>query len=163
MSVPAQETMGNVNPFSGSAKPIDESDIVAFEQGMGVTLPEPLRALYLARNGGSPERTYFRSEDGSEYRLRGVRPIRHPRFDGDILLETTVGRWQASPDEFPRELLPFGENDGGDYFCINLTTGQIHFFDMEEADPARAHTVIASDLASFLGSMKSFEEFYEDG
>lgn len=148
------------NSFSHVAPAISEEDLEQLTACGAPPMPEDLRALYRVANGATPARSYYRSKQDGEFQFRWTRPIRYRRFDGDILLEETLPRWFGNPEEFPAHLYPFGENDGGDFYCLDRRTGHVVFFDMEEEDPELASIEVADSLLEFFEGMQNAEDFY---
>ncbi len=145
--------------FSDVAPAISEEEFDQLTATGAPPTPEPLRELYRLANGATPALPYYRSKkDGREFGLRWTHPVRYRRFEGDILLEETLKWWLDHPVRFPSRLYPFGENEGGDIFCLDLETEHVVFFDMEE-EGEFAVIDVADPLLEFFDGMQSAEDF----
>lgn len=116
--------------------------LVAFEETLGASLPEPYRAHMLDHNGGY---------------VRGARQLN--------IMHHVFGihngpDWARFPDRariydglVPQRLLPIADDPGGNLICISLSgsdRGAICFWDHERAsDPIGGVTMLAPDFAAF--------------
>lgn len=95
---------------------LNESDIAAAEESIGLVFPHPLRRFYLEHNGGEP----------NPYVVRA--PMIHTVVSETLPLASSSGRRTAletyralvlEKGLVQRSLLPFAVDAGGDYFFVD--------------------------------------------
>lgn len=148
---------------------VGQADIECLEAIINSRLPEGFKAFYLRNNGGVPNKDWWDSEDEYE-------PIRIKKFkavaskDDPAAAETKfLGGCYAlmtAKGVIPRTLLPFANDDGGNFFCLDLKKGSVCFFatdsfDSEcssETNHANAYRWIAKTFDSFIAGLKDESE-----
>ncbi|MEA2733590.1 MAG: hypothetical protein QOE14_41 [Humisphaera sp.] len=103
--------------------PASETDLVAFEAGIGCRLPEDYRQFLRSANGGSVNDDRF-THSGSGLYVCSV--------GGIAELVDNRECYQISERRIPDELLWIADTDSSAAFCIGLTGGQrgtIYFWD----------------------------------
>lgn len=139
--------------------PLNEQQLDALEQQLGVTLPAPYRAFLRAHNGGYPEPNAF--------------PIEGDYADDHALLDWFLGvrpgqtrdladYAQRYRDRVPAGFLPIGYDPGGNLICLVVDgpdSGKLFFWDHErEADSGEQPSYdnlafVAPDFDTFLASL----------
>ncbi|MGU3306474.1 SMI1/KNR4 family protein [Pseudomonas sp. M5A4_2d] len=118
------------NKFSGSSPTIASTDLDHLESILGKKLPSPFRNHYLKYNGGTPERTYWQSEDFEEpVEVSVFKPI----SNGESTVLSTY-QLMLKKKVIPAHLLPFANDWGGNFFCLNLDTGAVSYFTTDTFD-----------------------------
>lgn len=142
-----------------------DSDLVNFEERLGQRLPEAYREFLLSYNGGDPVsgEVLGRDDDpnvpyayGDSVRVLFKLPAKeHSVADYERLMLPREHPW-----EFPDDLLPIGEDAGGNIFGMELgERGRaVRFIDHERLDePIETHRVLADDFFDFVQRFKSVE------
>ncbi len=152
-----------LNRFSDTNKKLGAKDLAALERTLGFELPDALAKHYLARNGGQPARRYLRTKKGDEYTIDRFLPIKHRSDDDEELVEDAYRSMVIEQKIFPKHYVPFAEDEGGAYFCMDSRDGSIVFVSPDHYDDLkRAVSKVARSLEELLASMVTEEEFYAD-
>lgn len=118
------------NKFSDYEKAITPANLDQLESVIGKKLPAPFRNHYLKYNGGIPERAYWVSEDFFDpIEVASFRPITY----GEPTLLSTY-QLMLKKQVLPAHLLPFADDLGGNFFCLNLDSGAISYFTTDTFD-----------------------------
>lgn len=118
------------NTFSNNEAAITPADLDHLESAIGKKLPTLFRNHYIKYNGGIPERTYWLSEDFDEpLEVAVFKPIAH---GSPSLLSTYQS--MLKKQVIPAHLLPFANDWGGNFFCLNLDSGSISYFTIDSFD-----------------------------
>lgn len=142
------------NKFSGSSSAITAADLDHLESAIGKALPPPFRNHYLKYNGGTPERTYWQDEDFEEpIEVSVFKPI----SEGESTVLSTY-QLMLKKKVIPAHLLPFANDWGGNFFCLNLDTGAVSYFTTDtfdsdlspEENHAEAERPVCSNFLRFV-------------
>lgn len=153
------------NVFSNTESAIDSSDLDNLEISIRKKLPAPFRDHYLKYNGGIPERTYWLNEtDAEPIEISVFKPISNTPSS---LLSTYQS--MLSKQVIPARLLPFANDWGGNYFCLDLDSGTISYFTADnfyaelnaEENQRKSETVICPDFSSFVQGLIGEEDIDE--
>ncbi len=118
------------NKFSGNSSAITAADLDDLESVLGKKLPVPFRNHYLKYNGGAPERTYWQNSDFEDpVEVSVFKPI----SDGESTVLSTY-QLMLRKKVIPAHLLPFANDWGGNFFCVNLDTGAVSYFTTDSFD-----------------------------
>lgn len=118
------------NKFSDCETAITSTDLDQLESVIGKKLPDAFRNHYLKYNGGMPERAYWASEDFFDpIEVASFMPI---VFGEPSLLSTY--QLMLKKQIIPSHLLPFADDLGGNFFCLNLDSGAISYFTTDTFD-----------------------------
>lgn len=118
------------NKFSDCETAITPADLDELESVIGKKLPTAFRNHYLTYNGGMPERPYWASEDFFDsIEVASFRPIAY----GEPTLLSTY-QLMLKKKIIPSHLLPFADDLGGNFFCLNLDSGGISYFTTDTFD-----------------------------
>jgi hypothetical protein len=148
-----------------SAEKLSAGDIEALEGLVKYRLPEGFKDFYLKSNGGVPERSWVVTDDDYE-------PLQIVDFKC-IAKRTAVdfsdtgyigGCYSAmlSRNVIPSILLPFGSDDGGNFFCLDLIRGAVVFYAVDifrpefssAANHLAAQRVVAPSFLSLLDGLE---------
>jgi hypothetical protein len=140
-------------------------DVRAFEEQVGIVLPESYVTFLLTYNGGRPSPRAFtiKGLPGNPY---GVVQL----FFGIGHKEESSNldwNYQVFTDRLPNNLLPIACDDGGDLICLivkGLHTGAVVFWDMcgEHEPPDSSIYPVSATFDDFLEAMQDLPEGPED-
>lgn len=139
--------------FEGTYPPLTAKDIDEFELNFGVRFPEDLRRHYLRVNGGEPiPSTFLIGED--RYDVQEFLAIKYA--PAACSLEHMYRELVVENPHFPKDVIPFAVDPGGDFFLYNIANsdGQILFYNSEYYDdPERSLVLLAPSLSAFLDGL----------
>ena len=153
------------NIFSNTEAAVDPAQLDDFEAKVGRKLPDEFRAHYLKYNGGVPDRTYYVGAEIEEpLEVASFKPISKAPSN---LLSTYLS--MRDKQVIPGNLLPFANDWGGNYFCLNLESGLISYFTTDnfyselsyEENQKKSETTICSSFTSFVQELVHEEDLYE--
>ena len=156
----------NPNPFSETEQILTQSDIIEVEATLNIKLPDDFIAHYLQYNGGIPERTYwFINDEDEPIEVGSFKPLKHNSFT----IMTTY-KMMLEKEVLPAHLLPFANDLGGNFFCLNLDSGTISYFLTDTFDDelspqenqTKANTEISDSFSGFLNGLIHENDVYED-
>ncbi|NWB96080.1 SMI1/KNR4 family protein [Pseudomonas gingeri] len=118
------------NTFSNDEAAISPADLDNLESVIGKKLPVAFRTHYLRYNGGVPERTYWLSDafDGP-LEVAAFKPLASASAN---LLSTYQS--MLKKHVIPAHLLPFANDWGGNFFCLNIDSEAISYFTTDSFD-----------------------------
>jgi cell wall assembly regulator SMI1 len=157
------------NSFTNLAQPISGDDLNALEKAIGASLPDSFKAHYLKYNGGVPENTYWLEPDtGVDFEIAEFKSISASGDDNAPSILSTYNS-MIRKNVLPSRLLPFANDWGGNFFCLDLGTAAVKFFATDCFDPERSMEVnhkhaerhLCSDFEQFVKHLIS-EEDLED-
>jgi hypothetical protein len=150
------------NRFSGCRAKLTEEDLISVERSFGVTLHPELREYYLFCKGGSPEKKCWEAEGWDPNCLKCFLPIKPANLedenfaDKNFLQDTLVDLLDGP--HIPENFVPFGENWGGDYFCVDGVNGEFYFFEMDCGDDfEEGKWFLTSSLRVFIDGLVAEE------
>ncbi len=125
-------------------QPASEHEIKRFERAHGVTLPASYREFMLHWGGGAPKPNCLIDEAGN---ILASLAIIYALTDEDM-----ASQLFAFPPPRETGFLAIGNSGGGDYFLLELRTGEVFYWDHEENDvvPERSEMLW---LGQSLGSI----------
>lgn len=154
------------NKFSDYEKAITPANLDQLESVIGKKLPAPFRNHYLKYNGGIPERAYWVSEDFFDpIEVASFRPITY----GEPTLLSTY-QLMLKKQVLPAHLLPFADDLGGNFFCLNLDSGAISYFTTDtfdsdlspEENQAESEKPICSNFLRFVQGLIDEDDVDEE-
>jgi hypothetical protein len=107
-------------------KPASELEIRRFERAHGIKLPASYREFMLRRGGGVPKPNCVMDEAGNLLAFVGTI---YALTDGNMATQLF-----AFPPPRETGFLTIASDDGGDYFLLELRTGEVFYWDHEEND-----------------------------
>lgn len=107
---------------------ITEDDIDFLENLYDFKFPKEIRMFYLTYNAGKLEKDEFILEEES-FHLHGFYSIK----EGYATLDEKM-RLNYTDDWWPKKLIPFGYDSGGEDYCFDKESGEIYFLNSEEED-----------------------------
>jgi len=154
------------NTFSNDEAAISPANLDNLESVIGKKLPAPFRDHYLRYNGGVPERTYWLGETFDEpLEVAAFKPLANTSA-------TLLSTYQSmlKKQVIPAHLLPFANDWGGNFFCLNLDSGAISYFTTDSFDSdlnpdenqVRAETLVCSNFTRFVQGLIDEEDLDEE-
>ncbi len=134
--------------FSDSQPAISGQDLTGIEADIGQKLPPPVRALYLAVNGGVPE-PYVFSSDILDTVVTEFLPLKSESATTALSCYQSLVREKGL---VPEHFFPFAVEGGGDYFFVDMQTteGMVYFY---------RHDTASSEPLLSLGV--GFDQFWD--
>lgn len=154
------------NQFSGCNLALTAADLDHLESVIGKKLPASFRNQYLTYNGGAPKRTYWQNEDFEEpVEVSVFKPIAHGE-------STVLSTYQLMLEKkvLPAYLLPFANDWGGNFFCLNLDSGAVSYFTTDtfdsdlspEENHAESEKPVCSNFLRFVQGLIDEEDVDEE-
>lgn len=161
------------NPFHGCSQPIENTDLDACETVLTHKLPAEFRQHYLKCNGGIPEDNLFPGNDEWEpLEVTGFYPIKNKKSATDSQSSLLVEHYHLmrAKEVIPDRMLPFAFDPGGNFFCLDLHDGSVHFYATDGFDPTlsvvenfiKAQRRLASSFQIFMGDLTHNPEYDSD-
>ncbi|EKS7113616.1 SMI1/KNR4 family protein [Enterobacter ludwigii] len=126
-----------MNNFKKCEKKIGRADIYKTESKLSITLPDDFVSHYLQFNGGIPEKSWWDGGEGFEpVEVAGFKPFVYNTQTNDDPRSLIDGCYISMLDRevIPRNLLPFANDWGGNFFCLNLDNYSIVYFATDSFD-----------------------------
>ena len=148
------------NLFMNTKRKLTEKDINEFQTKNKIAMPQEIKSHYLEYNGGYPEKTVFRAKNGQEYEVNYFLSI--SCGEGLALEKTLI----LLDDEtaFPKWLVPFANDEGGNLFCYSIRTGEegaIYYYDHEfeyGENPEENVILLSTSIINFINSLEENED-----
>ena len=145
-----------MHEFSKIGPAITQSDIRKLESDLGIRLPEAMRSHYLQFNGGTPNLDWFpMTDDWDAIWIHKFLPI--ATRDGEESTIQSVYARVAGNTGYPRSLVPFAIDPGGNLFCVDTDSGAIHYWLTDTYDEAL--TDAENRLKADRHLIDSFDQF----
>jgi cell wall assembly regulator SMI1 len=142
--------------FENTDAPLSAAEIAQIERDLGFVFPTEFRNHYLQHNGGQPEPNRLDSGD-SAYVVHEFMPLIADDPSTGTLSESFQNLKEQDTDFFPKHLVPFARDEGGDFFCFSIREkdkGSIWKFNMDYYDdPSRNCTYLTANLTEFLDKL----------
>lgn len=125
-----------MNNFSKCEK-IELADIYKIEEQFSITLPKEFIAHYLRFNGGVPEKSWWESDDEYEpIEVTCFKPFVYNSQTHDEPSSLVEGCYisMLERDVIPIKLLPFANDWGGNFFCLDLEDYSIIYYANDSFD-----------------------------
>ena len=161
------------NQFHGCSQPIGNTDLDACETVLKHKLPSEFRQHYLKYNGGIPDDNLFPGNDEWEpSEVAGFYPIRYKKNAADSQNSLLIEHYHlmCAKDVTPDHMLPFAYDPGGNFFCLDLHDGSVHFYATDGFDPTKsvvenfikAQRRLAGSFKVFMGNLTHNSEYDSD-
>lgn len=125
-------------------KPLIQSNSLnKFEQDYRITLPDTLKELIITNNGGRPSLDIIKMADGKEVEIKAL--LSFNKEDTENIYNVI----EYFKKQFNGNILPIATEPSGDYFCIDLTSNSIVYWEHE----TNRLTFIAKNLVEFLNCL----------
>ncbi len=148
-----------MNEILDTERSLSGTDVREIELTFDMSLPTSVRSHYLAFNGGRPSRNLFK-KNGEYFQIHEFLPMKYGRKG--CRFEDTYRDLVIGTPQFPKHLVPFAIDPGGDYYCVSVRSNEVGFvycymhdyFD----DPARSLVFMAPSITEFVNGMVDEEE-----
>lgn len=130
--------------------PLKPERLSQLEQEIGAILPQSLRNVLLAYNGGRPNPKTFEVK-GHPEKLFDIQ-----LFFGitdEIECENIGWNFREFRGLADGRLIPFARTDTGDLLLVDLHDGSVVFWDALEENPDQRYYRVADSHAAFMGSL----------
>jgi hypothetical protein len=139
------------NDFVNSQHQLSETDFDWLYTETGIVLPSEVRAHYLVFNGGEPEQ-YIYIKDGNKYVVQEFFSIRYG--EAECTIENNYRELVMNEKTIPANMVPFGRDPAGDFYCFDVATGQISIFRSEHLpDLNKCITALARSMTEFVDGL----------
>lgn len=145
------------NTFKETSQKVTEGELLDVEKKFAFTFPEELKKLYLQYNGGEPEKYIFIDDEGIEFVIQKVLPIKYSNKGIDTL-EKYIEDFRED-GILPEWLIPFAYDPGGDLFCFSINiedNGSIYYwsheYDLDE-DPEDYVIKLSQSMNNFISNL----------
>lgn len=146
---------------------IDKVDVAHLECLIQSSLPQPFLEFYNRHNGGIPEPDYLPAKgqwDAME--VNSFLPIAVRGGDETTRTVNNVYLGAISKGLFPKFLVPFAQDSGANYYCLDARSGAVVFWANDMYDPAasleenqsRATRPVYSSFQDFASAFISEDE-----
>lgn len=150
--------------FEDSEQRLTEEEFRQAEAEIGHQLPDSFREHYLEYNGGTPIPAVFPGDgDWEEIEIATFFPIKYNSSENDLKRTLLEGKYHFMVERgvIPKGLLPFANDHGGNFFCLDLGTGEVCFyatdaFDSDltpEENHKKARRTLSPSFEAFLASI----------
>jgi len=135
--------------FDRTHVPITKDDIDHIdhiESKLNIILPEMLVRHYLEINGGSPEKSYFYSEESDkETHIQLFSPFKY--VNPGMRIKTIEDRYELYKQKasIMTDYLPFANDFGANPICVNLKTGEVCIIYMDLGEITSESIIFLSD------------------
>lgn len=141
--------------FSQTSQSISELEIREIEKNLNIIIPAEVREHYLMNNGGVPNFRYWFVDETIWHRIRKFLPMKYPV--GGRTIET-VYRMGIEKGYLIPGLVPFADDDGGNYFCFD-EEARVFFYAIDAWDDSISYDANKLQISEQLCS--SFEKFVD--
>jgi hypothetical protein len=148
-----------IRSFSECGPPIDDADVRAVEQEIGLSLPKNYRSFLLAHNGGRPEPNAF-PIIGFENNPFGAIQL-FLGINDDIMSSNLNWNFETMNGRLPDNLLAIACTGSGDLICLSLygdDAGAIVFWDFYNEPPEPSYDNVYHIADSFEVFLDSIQE-----
>lgn len=143
------------NTIVNTKKKLTIEDIHGFEKEYNFTMPYEVKEHYLSYNGGYPEKAIY-VMGGREYVVNYFFSI---CCGEGLALEKTM---KLLDDEriFPKWLIPFANDEGGNFFCYSIKAGEegkIYYYNHEfeyGENPEKYVCELTDSLVTFINALQ---------
>lgn len=143
-----------------SGSPISNLDIKNLESYLGLKFPAEFRELYLASNGGSPNREFWNKDEGFEpIRVEDFKSIAHAGASDENDTKYIGGCFKIMRERnvLPAQLIPFASDEAGNFICLENGSGRIIYFAVDIFQSDVDMSINHVNAQKFLSA--SFDEF----
>ncbi|MCP3059704.1 SMI1/KNR4 family protein [Myxococcus sp. K38C18041901] len=131
--------------------PVLAEDIASTEAAVGLKMPAELAKLFEGYAGGSPEWSFYESEENDiEVSIGYIIPLQQEGMRD--ALATVHQRIRKHQPTYPRDVFPFAYDNGhANLLCVKVETGEVVYWLHDDVDePVR---VVAGTLQEFLSGL----------
>lgn len=126
-----------MNNIINCEKKIGRADITKTEEKLSITLPDDFVSHYLQFNGGISEKSWWDGdEDFEPIEMAALKPFAYNSQTNNAPESLIDGCYISMVDRevIPKNLLPFANDWGGNFFCLDLDNYSIVYFATDSFD-----------------------------
>lgn len=126
-----------MNNIINCEKNIGRADITKTEEKLSITLPDDFVSHYLQFNGGISEKSWWDGdEDFEPTEMAAFKPFAYNSQTNNAPESLIDGCYISMVDRevIPKDLLPFANDWGGNFFCLDLDNYSIVYFATDSFD-----------------------------
>ncbi|EOY8403761.1 SMI1/KNR4 family protein [Enterobacter asburiae] len=126
-----------MNNIINCEKKIGRADITKTEEKLSITLPDDFVSHYLQFNGGISEKSWWDGdEDFEPIEMAAFKPFAYNSQTNNAPESLIDGCYISMVDRevIPKNLLPFANDWGGNFFCLDLDNYSIVYFATDSFD-----------------------------
>lgn len=150
-------------------KKIGRADIAKTEEKLSITLPDDFVSHYLQFNGGIPEKSWWDGdEDFEPIEVAAFKPFVYNSQTNNALGSLIDGGYISMVDRevIPKNLLPFANDWGGNFFCLDLDNYSIVYFATDSFDEdltmqenhTKLQRYLTNSFANFVNGLVAEED-----
>jgi len=156
-----------MSEFSKTGPAVTRSDTEKLECDLGIRLPDEMRNHYLRFNGGMPQLDWFpMTEDWDAIWIHEFLPIATGEGEG-ATVQSVYAR-VAGKAGYPRSLIPFAIDPGGNILGVDAESGAVHYWLTDTYDGAltdaenrrKADRHLTDSFDQFVASLVSEDEAF---
>lgn len=129
--------------FTGSYKPLSETEIREFERWLESELPPKYRNFLLARNGGHPHK-----HELPECYVQGFYAV--TKSSENMSLQAEIEKMM---DDLPDGVIPIGDTGIGDRICLSISDDKLYLWEHE-----RAYETLPADISELVPLAENIDE-----
>lgn len=103
----------------------DSLAIERYEDKYAFDLPKELKCFFQENNGGIPKKKVFTAR-GGEYEIRCFLSFNRGEYNS---IDLPI---QSFQEETKGKIVPIAKDSGDNYYCINVETGKIYYWDKDD-------------------------------
>lgn len=133
--------------------PITEQDLLSFEKGIDLKLPEDYKEFIIRNNGGYPTLTKFLFTDTRGNPSESLVDYFFPVGTDFMYNVGALYDFMKSEDRLPNGMLPIAYDPFGNMVCISLSGeahGSVYFWDHELEFEENNLSIIANSFSDFI-------------
>ena len=164
------------NTFNDCGDRLSKIDIDQIQDLIGVQIPPSLREHYLHCNGGQPQNRKWIleeegiAEEGEVYYIVSSFISMDGKIDYNSYGLETIYLSGINEGWLPKNFLPFADDQGGNYFCVDLSSGHVVWYvtDIWDDEVSQAENVVAattyvtSSFHTFVEGLVEEDDWDED-
>ena len=158
-----------MNNIINCEKKIGRADITKTEEKLSITLPDDFVSHYLQFNGGIPEKSWWDGdEDFEPIEVAAFKPFVYNSQTNNALGSLIDGCYISMVDRevIPKNLLPFANDWGGNFFCLDLDNYSIVYFATDSFDEdltmqenhTKLQRYLTNSFANFVNGLVAEED-----
>lgn len=137
--------------FVDSKHQLSDADFDWLEGEIGIRLPQDVRLQYLMFNGGEPEDCIY-IHNGYKYVVQEFFSIKYGKTGHTI--EDNYRELACNEKVIPKDIVPFASDPAGDFYCIDMATGNVVIFRSEHLPNLNnCITVLAKSMTEFVNGL----------
>lgn len=161
-----------MNTFDDCEPALQAQDLSAVEERIAHVIPESFKHHYMRYNGGTPQKAFFPGNDDWEpMQIAQFFPISYNHREPNLQRAVLEDKYTFLMEKgvIPSGLLPFANDHGGNFFCLDLHAGTVCFYATDAFDPAisaaenhaQAKRALCPSFENFLDALTTEDEAFD--